>query len=118
MAVLILPVLHREVVPPHREVVPVFGAVVPLQNWSKGCTGHVPLYHRTGLCCGAVVGWLWAGCTAYCLLPIVPVLIEVVPLLSCSVHNGQIRGDLFKGVFFPIGSLTLELVFAPIVDLL
>ena len=95
-----------------------FGAVVPLQNWSEGCTGHVPLYRRARLCCGAVVGQLWASCTAYCLLPVVPVLIEVVPLLCCSVHDGQIRGDLFKGVFFPNGSLTLELIFAPIVDLL
>ena len=45
-------------------------------------------------------------------------LIEVVPLLCYSVHNGQIRGDLFKGVFFPNGYLSLELDFAPIVDLL
>ena len=118
MAVLILPVLHREVVPPHREVVPVDGVVVPLQNWSRGCTGHIPLYHRTSFCCGAVIGRLWAGCTAYCLLPVVPLLIEVVPLLCCSVHNGQIRGDLFKGVFLSNGSLSLELVFSPIVDLL
>ena len=95
-----------------------FGVVVLLQNWSEGCTGHVPLYHRTGLCCGALVGRLWAGCTAYCLLSVVPGLLEVVPLLCYSVHNRQIRGDLFKGVFFPNGSPTLELVFAPIVDLL
>ena len=91
-----------------------FGAVVPLQNWSGGCTGHVPLYHQTGLCCGAVVGRLWAGCTSYCLLPVVPVLIVVVPLLCYSAHNGQIRGDLFKGVFFPNGSPSLELVLPPL----
>ena len=95
-----------------------FGAVLLLQNWSEGCTGHVPLDHRTSFCCGAVVGRLWAGCSAYCLLPVVPVLIAVVPLLCLSTHNGQIRGDLFKGVFFPNGSLSLELIFAPIVDLL
>ena len=118
MAVLILPVLHKEVVPPHGEVVPLDRYNRCLENWSGGCTGHVLLYHRTGLCCGAVVGRLWAGCTAYCLLPVVPVLIEVVPLLCYSVHNGQIRGDLFKGVFFPNVSLSLERVFAPIVDLL
>ena len=92
--------------------------VVPLQNWSGGCTGHVPLYHRTSFCCGAVVGRLWAGCTAYCLLLVVPVLLAVVPLLCYSAHSGQIRGDLFKEVFFPNGSLTLELVFVPMVDLL
>ena len=45
-------------------------------------------------------------------------LIAVVPLLCLSAHNGQIRGDLFKEVFFPNGSLTLELVFVPMVDLL
>ena len=95
-----------------------FGVVVPLQNWSGGCTGQVPLHHRTSFYCGAVVGRLWAGCITYCLLPVVPVLIEVVPLLCYSVHNGQIRGDLFKGVFFPNGSPSFELVFAPIVDLL
>ena len=38
----------------------------------------------------------------------------VVPLLCLSAHNGQIRGDLFKGVFFPNGSLSLELVFPPL----
>ena len=47
-----------------------------------------------------------------------PLLWPVVPVLQVSAHNGQIRGDLFKGVFFPNGSLSLELVFAPIVDLL
>src|SRR5215216_6012339 len=50
--------------------------------------------------------------------PVVPVVITEVPLLCFSAHNGQIRGDLFKGVFFPNGSLSLELVFFPIVDLL
>ena len=52
------------------------------------------------------------------LWPVVPVHEPVVPVLQVSAHNGQIRGDLFKGVFFPNGSLSLELVFAPIVDLL
>ena len=120
MAVLILPVLHREVVPPHREVVPVDRYNRCLERLYRSRIGPevVPLYHMTGLCCGTVVGRLWAGCTAYCLLPVVPVLIEVVPLLCYSVHNGQIHGDLFKGVFFPNGSPSLELVFAPIVDLL
>ena len=40
--------------------------------------------------------------------------LEVVPLLCYSAHNGQIRGDLFKGVFFPNGSLSLELVLPPL----
>ena len=52
------------------------------------------------------------------LWPVVPVRAPVVPVLQVSAHNGQIRGDLFKGVFFPNGSPSLELVFAPIVDLL
>ena len=41
-------------------------------------------------------------------------LIAVVPLLCYSAHNGQIRGDLFKGVFFPSGSPSLEHVLSPL----
>ena len=36
------------------------------------------------------------------MLPVVPVLIEVVPLLCCYVHNGQIRGDLLRGSSSPM----------------
>ena len=36
------------------------------------------------------------------LWPVVPVRAPVVPVLQVSAHNGQIRGDLFKGVFFPM----------------
>ena len=113
MAVLILPVLHREVVPVNR-----YNRCLERLYRSRIGPEVVPVMYRSTTGLVSVVVRLWAGCTAYYLLPVVPVLTEVVPLLCCSVHNGQIRGDLFKGVFFPNGSISLELVFAPIVDLL
>ena len=113
MAVLILPILHREVVAVDR-----YNRCLERLYRSRIGPKVVPVMYRSTTGLVSVVVRLWTGCTAYCLLPVVPVLTEVVPLLCYSVHNGRIRGDLFKRVFFPNGSLSLELVFSPIVDLL
>ena len=48
------------------------------------------------------------------LWPVVPVRAPVVPVLQVSAHNGQICGDLFKGVFFPNGSYLLSLFLPPL----
>ena len=73
MAVLILPVLHREVVPPNREVVPVYRYNRCLERLYRSRIGPevVPAMYRSTTGLASVVVRLLGGCG------------PVVPLIAC-----------------------------------
>ena len=80
VAVLILPVLHREVVPPHREVVPVDRYNRCLERLYRSRIGPevVPAMYRSTTGLVSVVVRLLGGCG-----PVVP-LIACYRLYRCS----------------------------------
>ena len=73
MVVLILPVLHREVVPPHGEVVPLDRYNRCLERLYRSGIGPevVPVMYRSTTGLASVVVWLLGGCGS------------VVPLIAC-----------------------------------
>ena len=119
MAVLILPVLHREVVPPHGEVVPLDRYNRCLERLYRSRIGPevVPVMYRSTTGLVSVVVRLLGGCG-----PVVP-LIAYYRLYRCSQRlyrsyvvlyiTGRFVGTYLRGVFFPNGSLSFELVFFP-----
>ena len=84
MAVLVLPVLHREVVPPHREVVPVDRYNRCLEQLYRFRIGSkvVPAMYRSTTGLVSVLERFLGGCG-----PVIPVLHvprAVVPLIAFS----------------------------------